>query len=709
MPERDPTYRFRAADHLQDGPAQRSIQTKQKAARARRAFREMQNPDHEGPSLSHQLARMIADGISGRGQDDSQAAYEDRVQAARETCRSGNPFPLIALQWPTLVIQSPDEIQHFRAACSPARYRAIEGLPTALLELLCDDSQPALRLDWWQRLIIASFFDQTISELYIKGCTGAGKGGSTAIAVNLWFDVHHNSRTTLTSETYEHAIKNIYGEVRLWRNRMVSPFPARVLAEGMTAAERHYVQVRNPAAGDGEAFSGQHGPNTLYTFDEATAIDDNLFDNAEKNATKIVALANPRTLGGRFRRAFEPLGRDRMDSTAVVYGNMGQRLCVTVGGLDCINVAQGRLRKPVAPRSGITIEGQTYEQGQPIPPDAFQLVRALIPDQIDVTLFRNNCAKPEREADVFAHGRFPKEDTEKQVVLGSWLPRHVGFWESVRGELPVQAFGLDVARSLEGDETVLTAGGKQGLREQVGVRLTSVVAVSDWVEQLARDRYGIELRQRTHPIVIDYGGGYGGGVGDVLEGRGCWVVAFQPSGTSGFPRHYTNQRTESYALLGKRLDPSGQFGEQPFGLPPDEALLRELCAVEKQYGTDAIRFGLQSKDEVKRKLSGNSPDRGDSAVLCFAGVRMMTGYDELVRRFADRVLVHFPALPPDPKTRDELSESLRASVPPEPLLPSLGLELDLTPGGQEPKKAPDRYANLASFYRDQYGPRGRES
>lgn len=707
----DPTYRERAAQHLQGEPARRSIETKKKSAQSIRTFRQMldRNPDHDGRSLAQVLAGMIADGISGRGQDRSAEEYLDRIEAARETCRGGNPFPLIALQWPAMVLQSPDEIQHFRAACSPARYRSIAGLPSGLLDLLCDDSHPPLRLDWWQRLIVAAFFDQTISELYIKGCTGAGKGGSTAIAVNLWFDVHQTSRTTLTSETYEHAIRNIYGEVRLWRGRMASPFPARVLIEGVTADERHYIQVRNPAAGEGEAFSGQHGPNTLYLMDEATAIDDVLFDNAEKNATKIVALANPRTLGGRFRRAFEPLGRDNLDSTAVVYGNMGQRLCVTVGGLDCINVAQGRIRKPVAPRGGITIQGVTFEQGQPIPPDQYQQVRALIPDQIDVTLFRNNCAKPEREADVFAHGRFPKEDTEKQVILGSWLARHVAFWESVRGELPVEAFGLDVARSLDGDETVLTSGGRLGVREQVGIRLTSVVAVADWCEQQMRDRYGIELRRRTHPIVIDYGGGYGGGVGDVLEQRGCWVVAFQPSGGSGFPRNYANQRTESYAVLGRRLDPSDQFGEQPFGLPPDEALLAELCGPEKRYGTDAIKFGLMSKDDVKQKLAGRSPDRGDSAVLCFAGVRLIAGYDELLRRFADRILVHYPAPPDDPARRAELA---RPAVP-ESALPNpdatppdlIDLSLNLTPGVPPATTREDRYARLAGFYRGQYGGR----
>ncbi len=708
----DPTYRARAADHLQGEPARRSILTKKKSAATRRAFREMleRNPDHDGRSLAQVLAGMIADGISGRGTDRSAEEYADRVEAARETCRNGNPFPLIALQWPAMVLQSADEVALFRAACSPARYRSIQGLPAALLELLCDDSQPALRLDWWQRLIVAAFFDPTISELYIKGCTGAGKGGSTAIAINLWFDVHHNSRTTLTSETYEHAIKNIYGEVRLWRGRMACPFPARVLAEGVTAGERHYIQVRNPSPDSGEAFSGQHGPNTLYCFDEGTATPDVLYENAEKNASKIVVLANPRTLGGRFRRAFEPLGLDRIDETGVVYGNIGQRLCITVGGSDCINVAQGRLRKAVAPRDGIVIAGQEFPQGAPIPPDLYQHVRALIPDQIDVTLFRNNCSRPEREAAVFAHGRFPKEDTEKQVMLDSWFPRHVGYWESLGGQIPVESFGLDVARSLEGDETVLTSGGRMGIREQMGIRLDSVLKVADWVELMARERYGIELRRRTHPIVIDYGGGYGSGVGDVLTERGCWVVEFQPSGSSEFPRHYTNQRAESYAVMGRRLDPSDRFGEQPYALPPDEGLRAELCAPEKRYGNDAIRFGLMGKDEVKAKLSGRSPDRGDSAVLCFKGVRLIAGYDEILRRFADRVLVHFPTLPTDPARRAELARPQE----PEPALPKpdatppdlIDLSLNLTPTADGAKTRTDRYSRLADFYRGQYAEGG---
>jgi hypothetical protein len=375
----DPTYRLRAADHLQGAAAARSIATKKKAVVATRAFKQLLADNHRnaGQPLASLMARMIADGIADRNHNPQEEEYEDRLTRARQQARDGNPFPLVALQWPRMVLQDPAEIAIFRAACAPSRY---VNLPSTLRDVLADDTNPPLRLDWWQRLVLAAFFDQTIGEIYIKGCTGAGKGGSVAIATNLYFDVHQDSRTTVTSETYEHAIKMMYGEIRLWRGSMVSPWPSRVLSEGVHDHERHYIQVRNPDPSSGEAFSGQHGPNTLYLIDEATSTFDIMFENMEKNASKIVALANPRVLSGRFRRAFEPLGKDHVDDTAVCFGNIGQRLCITVGGADCLNVAAGRLRKPVAPRGGIEIAGTRYEQGAPIPPDHHRLVQALIPN-----------------------------------------------------------------------------------------------------------------------------------------------------------------------------------------------------------------------------------------------------------------------------------------------------------------------------------------
>jgi hypothetical protein len=671
----------------------------------------------DGATLYDDLGEFLIKGIAGAYDDATKSP--EAIENARKLCReTGNPFPLVALQWPSLVIRDEDEAAIFRKHLNPLRFSSV----TDRVRRAClDESNPTLRLDWWQMIIIAAFFDDTISEIYIKGCTGAGKGGSTAIGINLWFDVFTESRTTLTSETYDHAIENIYGEAVKWRNAMAHPQPANVLKESISDNERHYIVVRNPAKGGGEAFSGKHGPGTLYVFDEATATSSILRENCEKNATKIVALANPRTLNSWFRTGFEPLGRASMDTIGVCYGSIGQRLCVTVGGPDCMNVAEGRLRKPVAPRGGITIDGVDYVQGTTLPPDAYKRVKQLIADQIDLNLFRANCAKDDsREVAIYAYGKFPDEDPSKQVVLSSWLPRHIEAWKACEGRINIEAFGLDVARSLLGDATVLSSGGRGGIRELHEFKIPDVVKIAHYVLTFASTRYTIDLRMRQHPVCIDYGGGYGSGVGDVLQSLGVWVIPFHPSGRAAFPEWFANLRTEAYGLLGRRLDPQNRFGADPFPLPPHPRLSEELTAPEKKYGADAIRFIIEPKDQIKEKLRGHSPDFADSATYLFHAIRILNDFDSLIRSL-QRELVVWPVAETD--RQKELAKV--GPLPPdgdgeaEELPISLGLDLnaagDASGGGSGTASGADvggvggiggrrdAVEELLRFYREQYG------
>lgn len=649
--------------------------------------------DDDGPSLYDHLGLTLMDGISGRS--DKQAADFEKVEEARRVCREGNPFPLMALQWPSLVVDDPAEREMFRSHLQERRFAST----TDTIRRVClDPKTPVLRIDWWQRIIIAGFFDPTVSEIYVKGCTGAGKGGCTSIAINLWFDVFDESRTTLSSESFDHAIENIFGEVVKWRNRMLHPWPARVLTESVADNERHYIVVRNPRKGAGEAFSGKHGPGTLYVFDEATACPKILRDNCEKNATKIVALANPRTLHSWFRDGFEPLGRESMDVTGVCYGTIGQRLCVTVGGTDCMNVAEGRIRKAVAPRGGIDIAGERFEQGRPIPPDAFEKVKAIIPEQIDLNLFRANCAKDDpREVAIYAHGKFPDEDASKQVILSSWLQRHVDAWNEIRGAVEIEAYGLDVARSMNGDACVLSSGGSGGIREFHDFRLPNVIKIAGYVIQHAATRHQIDLRQRRHPVCVDFGGGYGSGVGDALRSEGVWVIEFHPSGSPTFPEWFANLRTEAYGLLGRRLDPQNRFGATPYPLPPHPLLAEELTAPEKVYRGDAVRFIVEPKESIKEKLRGRSPDFADSATYLFHAVRFLHQYDDAIRE-ASQPLLMFPFPEDDQRMREVLAPRLAGENE---------LRLDLESRIEKPAASPpDKWAALADFYKDVYGSDG---
>jgi hypothetical protein len=560
------------------------------------------------------------------------------LERARELCRKGNPFHLIALQWPELVITDPVEIELFNRAMTEERFAHVtESIRSACL----DPANPHLRLDWWQKVILAGFFAKDIGEQYIKGCTGAGKGGSTAIGFCLWYDVYTQCRISLTGANHDHAVKNIFGETKSWYMKMKhrDTKGTAVLKESIEESERRYIKLLNPDPASptaGESFSGAHGPNTLAAFDENSAHPEVFERNARKNARKIICLANPRIRSGSFYRAFEAMGLDRMDVTGCCPGKRGKRLCVTIGGLDCINVSENRLAIPVAPPGGFEVAGKKFEEFDLIDEEYVEQCKPLIPGQMDVSQFiaaLNDSTLPE----CFAHGRFPKEDAERQIILPSWLPRHEQAWND---SVPVTCVGLDVALSLDGDNTVIAVGSDKGCRSFHPFQMENPNEIArEVIRRLAED-YSIDLTLRQTPVCIDYGGGYGRSVGPVLMEMGVWVIPFEPGGSSSTPRQYANMRAEGYGELAIRLDPNGPI-QEPWGIPILDGLREELCAPEREYAPDMIRWKVKPKVEIKQQL-GRSPDFADALTYLFHAVKVRHNLQAFLHNISKRSVVLYP-------------------------------------------------------------------
>jgi hypothetical protein len=557
----------------------------------------------------------------------------------RRLLLAGNPFPMVAYQWPEFLVTDPDEARYFDGTID-------------------DPDNPCLRLDNWQRDIIACVFDGVHTQAFIKGNTKAGKGTSAGIVTNLWFDVFDQCKVILTSQRYDHAIAVIFGEVVMWRERMTYPRSGRLLTQGIADGPQHYVTIANPATGEG--FSGQHGPKTLFVMDESTAIPDGRFEDAQKQAAFILALANPRTLSGWFKAAFTPCPDQNVTSS--IDTPSGRRRCYTIDGAECCNVRHRRLEKPVAPHGGITIGDRHYQHNERIPDPDYALVKPLIPNQVDYARYVAICQHADpRHVAVFAHGHFPDEDPEKQVILSSWLARHVEFWRANHDgrEIPVEAFGFDIARSLDGDATCLVAGGLRGVRAIHTWHYADTNYHAEMACRIASESYGIVLSEGRHPVVVDMDG-LGAGTGDILRAKGVWVIEFHGGGGSQVdPRRYGNARAEAYGTLGRRLDPNDQWGKELFAIPDDPELHEELTAPEKVFGSDPFRFHITPKvnptnaydgETIKGKL-GRSPDKADGVVYLFHGVRELHNLNQWMAQYS-RALIAYPAAPPKPQPTD---------------------------------------------------------
>jgi len=487
------------------------------------------------------------------------ARAKRRAQEHLEECcqqaRDGDPFPLIALQWGRTV--RADEV-----VTDPQ-------LPGELKSR----GERFLILDEFQEDVIRSLFDPAIRDVYVKGNAGCGKNFAVGIAVCCYFQAFSGSKVVITRDSYATAVKVAFNEVRRWWRRMAYQPPEidmQVSGAVDLASREHAITVASPDSDEG--FSGIHGEHVLFVFDEATAsVLEDRFRLADTQATKFLALANPRTMSGNFRKAFVGC-TDEPNRTQTVKAPYGLRRLITVGGSDCLNVRTKRIKRPTAPKGGIEIGGRQYESGEAIPPDVARTVAPLIPGQTCYDEWLGHCANPDdRFVLIFAHGLFPDEDPERQLILGKWLRspcelhacfqdvwrRTEGRWNAAKLQarlnrwFPVEAFGLDVGGSAHGDASVLTAGGNRGVRGVHSAQVGDAEQLSQWVIETARRQYGVDLTRHEHPVAVDMDG-IGWGVGGILRARGVHVVEIRGNATSDVDaRRYANKRAEGYGGTGR--------------------------------------------------------------------------------------------------------------------------------------------------------------
>jgi len=504
---------------------------------------------------------------------------------------------------------------------------------------------PGVLLDDFQRDALQALFDPTMKRVFLKGNTGCGKSCIAGLGVCIWFAIWPDAKVVLTSSTFDHATGVLFAEVAQWFKAMAVPPEDKLWAAGIgDPADERYIEVINP--GNDEAFSGRHGEHVLFVFDEATGIADSRWKLSKTQYTKFLAQANPRTTSGAFRLAFPS---DTPDECCTRLTPEGKTRFITISGADCMNVRLRRLDTPLAPPGGVEAGGRRFEHGEAIPESIYrEHFTPIIPGQICYDQFLSLCATADpRWVNVFAHGRFPEENPDTQLVFSSWLRRaYDGWrrWEELRRRteqkpplrrllqraVPVTAFGLDVAASAHGDQSVLTAGSNRGILRQHCTRYASTMDTVGWVIRTAQTEHGVDLTQGQIPVAVDVDG-LGKGVADRLREQRVRVMECRGNDTPSDPKRFANRRAERYADIGDRLNPEGPSGSSVFWLPEDPELGQELCAVEKVYqGSDGFKFAVTPKRKapggsydgptVEGKI-GRSPDKADSATYCLEAIQ----------------------------------------------------------------------------------------
>lgn len=224
-------------------------------------------------------------------------------------------------------------------------------------------------------------------------------------------------------------------------------------------------------------------------------------------------------------------------------------------------------------------------------------------------------ALPEELRAAYRDGRFDAslKDHAYQTIPTAWIRAAQARWTSRPPQgVPMCAIGVDVAQGGT-DNTVLAIrhdGWYAPLISVPGKLTPDGPAVAGLVVQHRRDD--------AH-VVIDMGGGYGGGALTHLKANGVEVTGYKGAEaaegrTVDRQLSFHNKRSSAYWRFREALDP-GQPGGSTIMLPDDPELVADLTAPTFEVAPGA-KIKVESKEHVCDRL-GRSTDKGDAVVMAW--------------------------------------------------------------------------------------------
>ena len=413
--------------------------------------------------------------------------------------------------------------------------------------------------DAWQAEALTALAKK--NRVAIRSGHGVGKSCLEAWAVCWFLFTRPFCKVPCTAPTIRQLYDILWSEISKWLKR--SPLlnelyewqKTKVTFRGMP--ERWQAIARTAARP--ENLAGFHDDHLLFVLDEASGIDDAIFEAVEGALTgednKLLICGNPTRNQGFFKRAFY---EDRelyhvMKVSSVDSGRVSDDYCK-------------RLMKQYGEDSDVV------------------RVRVL--------------------------GEFPKTEADGLIAL-ELVEAAMNREPTYLGDLVI---GVDVAR-FGNDETVIQPRiGNTALKFENYRKTDTMATVGRIVHKLTALMKEYKCGRATINVDDD---GVGGGVTDrlreVVHEKNLHVtINGCHNGGKARDSHYANWAAESWFALRDR------FKDGEIVLPRDDELTAQLTT-RKYFLTSNDKLALEKKDEYKKR-SGRSPDRADALVLAFAPV-----------------------------------------------------------------------------------------
>lgn len=452
-------------------------------------------------------------------------------------------------------------------------------------EVLCSIRDGVLKVDEAIALAMKMGEEYAASPILEATTSGHGIGKSALVAwiIDWAMSTEVDCRGRVTANTETQLKVTTWAELAKWHRLSIS----RDLFK-MTATSRFSIDPLHEktwrvdmvpwSAKNSAAFAGlhNHGKRILLIFDEASEIDDIIWEVAEGAMTdantQIIwcAFGNPTKNSGRFRECFDG-GRfaHRWNSRAI----------------DSRTV---KISNKTQLQAWVDDYGEDHD-----------FVRVRV------------------------RGVFPRVDAVSYIALSDVLEAQLRTPEG-QEEFAIIG-GLDVARyGTDSSVMAIRQGRDAQSRPWHSIQGQSTVVVARWAFELY-------LRYNMAAMVVDTGG-IGGGVFDQLELMqiNVYGVDFSNSPDNETQEKYLNKRAEMYGRARSWIKKGGC-------LPPDDkkaenkGLSAQLTSATYTFQND-VKLQLESKKDIRRRL-GISPDDADALVVTFA-------YPYLEEAFAPPQLGH---------------------------------------------------------------------
>jgi hypothetical protein len=427
-----------------------------------------------------------------------------------------------------------------------------------------------------QREILSAVRDHRLTA--VRSCHGIGKSHSAALLAAWWIDVHAPGEAFVvtTAPTFPQVRAILWRYIRQLHKR--AGLPGRVNQTEWLIDDELVAFGRKPADHDEAAFQGIHARRVLVILDEACGIPERLWIAADALTTndgcRIVAIGNPDNPSTYFKRVSEETSHWHK---------------IRISAFDSPNLS-----------------------GEPIPEELRELL-------ISASWVAEKAQEWGVDNPVYISkvlGEFPSDNPMAVVRFSDIQLCRIGAETPHAAEelLPVE-LGIDVGGG--GDLTVI--------RERRGaISGREWTSHSDRPEDLAPLALSIILETGATSVKVDSIGIGWGLVGELRNMRArrlhsADIHAVNVGESASQPTRYANLRAELWWEVGRHA--FEQRAVDVSTMANADTTIAELC--QPLYDIDPKgRIRIESKDDIRDRTGGRSPDHADAWLLAFYVPRM---------------------------------------------------------------------------------------